>query len=412
MAGGDDFEELRRAASRRARIAEGLAKGRAAFRTLRFREAMASFQDVLEVDPENVAARRLLSRARLAVRVRPFAFVVGVALLGWVGFMIATDWGPALWTREPPVPTATRPPTATPTARPATRTPTATRTRIPSATPQPTVTPTPVDLRIEVLNARVSGQRALIEFKVYKSGENVVGLLKSDFGLRTTQNDIPFSFQERDADDPVCVVVAVDNSGSILPGLEQIRSAVRSLSDMRKPGDELGLVLFAEPSRVEVKQEPSQSPLDEAVVTGVGELTALWDGVLLGLEQTQACTIETRYLIVLTDGADTGSIRLPGDDTDRAVALATRAEQENVDICTVGVESEALKEEPLRRVAYGCRYQRASRFDDLVAMFQELFGSVRHFYRVEFDVGEIPSDASAVTLRVLDAVDARVEFQR
>jgi len=263
---------------------------------------------------------------------------------------------------------------------------------------------------IEILQARLTEQSASVEFKVFQKGVNQVGLQSGEVNVTSAGRKIPFSFQERSADDPVCVIVVVDNSGSIFPGLTQIRDAIRGLNDKRKPGDELGLILFAESDRVEVMQEPSESPLDATVVTGEGQLTALWDGVLEGLEQAQSCSVQTRYLIVLTDGADTGSVRLQGDDTDRAMWVAAQAKQDGVGICTVGVESETLKEDPLKLAAYGCRYERASQFDELVTLFQDLFGSVRHFYRVEFGADELPVGERVVALQVLDSEETVVDF--
>jgi hypothetical protein len=163
---------------------------------------------------------------------------------------------------------------------------------------------------------------------------------------------------------------------------------------------------------VEVKQKPSESPLNETLVNGQGQLTALWDGILKGIEQAKGCSVDTRYLIVLTDGADNGSVILKGDDTDRALQIAKMAEEQDLGICTVGVQSETLKEDPLKLAAQRCRYSSAAQFDELVSLFQNIFGSVRQFYRVEFSTDLIPAGTKSVTLRVLNAVDATIAIEK
>jgi len=407
MEGSEEFEELRRQASRRARIAGEVGRGRKALRSLRFRTAARHLKSALELRPDDKSIRRLLGFARFASWFQYVALTLLVAGVGFLAFMAATQWGPALLARQ--APTLTPRPTATPTRTRRIPTQTRTATLRPSPRPSPTPTTTP-DIRVELLHKEVAGQRVAVEFKVLEEGKSRFGLRQSDFTVRASGRWMPFSLEERNADDPVCIVVVVDDSGSIVPGLAQIRAAIRGLNDRRKPGDQLGLVLFAGSDRVEVKQMPSASPLDETFVTGQGQRTALWDGVLKGIELAKSCSVDTRYLIVLTDGADNSSVKLRGDDTDRALLIANQAEEQGLGICTVGVESEALKEDPLMLAAHRCRYNHAAEFDDLVSLFQDIFGYVRHFYRLEFSTETIPRDTKSVTLRALNAAETLIEF--
>jgi hypothetical protein len=404
----DHFDELRQKASLRARIAAETGRARKALRSLRFRTAARHLKNALELSPEDTSVNRRLRWARFASWFQYVVLILVVAALGFVAFMIATQWGPALLARLAPTVAPTPRFTATPTytRRIPTQTPTATQRASQKTSPMPT--PIPPDIIVEVLHSEQTGQRVAVEFKVLESGTSRTGLQPADFRIQEAGFWIPFLLQERNADDPVCMVVVVDNSGSIIPGLEQIRSAIRGLNDKRKPGDQLGLVLFAEPGKVEVKQKPSNSPLDETVVNGQGQLTALWDGILKGIEQANTCSVETRYLIVLTDGADNGSVVLKGDDTERALQIAQMAEEQNLGICTIGVQSDALKEEPLKLAAERCRYSSAAQFDELVSLFQDIFGSVRHFYRLEFSTELLPQDTKSVTLRVLNTTDVAI----
>jgi hypothetical protein len=226
---------------------------------------------------------------------------------------------------------------------------------------------------------------------------------KEEFALFVDGESTSFTFQEHPPGDPVCLIAVVDNSESIEPGLEQIRRALRKLNNLRKPADELGFVLFDAHNRITVYQMPIPSLLDPNKVDASGELTALWDGILEGLEVAGRCTSEDRYLIVLTDGDDNDSRRIPGeglckvsDSLFQAEEVARRARNQGVNICTIGVYSESLKPEPLRSAAYGCAYYEAKDWEDIIALFERIIGDVRGFYRLQ---AEVPPGAR-VALRV------------
>jgi hypothetical protein len=277
----------------------------------------------------------------------------------------------------------------------------------PTPLPLPSPTPPP-SVKIEILRTTRDGSQTSIDFRVLEDGEYVAGLLENQLEVRTVGGaQVPVTaYEERSADDPVCIIAVVDNSGSITPGVEQIRAAIGTLNDRRKPDDELGLVLFAERDRVQVVQGPASTPLDTQTVSGAGQSTALWDGVLMGLDLAQECSVEARYLIVLTDGADNDSVGLAGDNNSCGREIAQRARAQGVSVCTVGVRSETLEQGPLELAAYGCRYSHASDFDVLVSLFQDLFGYVRRFYRVE---SSLPETEETAVLCVLSE-EVVVEF--
>jgi hypothetical protein len=303
-----------------------------------------------------------------------------------------------------PTPTPTR--TLTPTS---TSTPTPTSTFTPS--PTATRTPTPLPVRVEVLRKQQTDKHTVIDFRVWVAGEKRVGLTQGTFAVFVNGSPVAIqSFEERKADDPVCVVAVVDNSGSIQPGLIQIQQAIRSLNDKRKPGDQLGLVLFAEADRVKTMQTPAPRPLESTVVTGEGDYTALWDGVLEGLSQAKSCTVAGRYLIVLTDGSDNQSRQLTGDNLERARIVAGLAEGQNVGVCTVGVKSKDLEEEPLKLAAHGCGYYNAASFDEVASLFQRIFGFVRDFYRIQLSSDGLIGGQQVIKLRVLDTTEVSVDF--
>ncbi len=299
-------------------------------------------------------------------------------------------------------------PTRTPSP---TSIPTATPSPPPTYTPTPTATSTPI-ISVEIIRAEHTSSRALVDVRVVDriSNDSIHRLNPADFILSSDgQADIPFVLEERDADDPICLIAVVDDSGSIRPGIEQIGAALTKLNERRKPGDELGMVLFAERDQVRIVQLPGGDPLDVDPVLGRGDLTALWDGVLAGLEAATSCTVDSVHLLVLTDGTDNDSVHLEGDNPTKARTVANMAVQQGVDICTVGVSSDQLDEESLQLAQTGCGYYPAANFDVLGSKLIELFGFVRDYYRLTLPPSAIP-DERRITLEVLRALEIPVDF--
>ncbi len=297
------------------------------------------------------------------------------------------------------VPTPTPTPTLVPTPTPM---PTPTPTPTPTVTLTPTITPTPTPyVRIEVLRARYSPQDVVVDVRVVdlRTGSSVQGLLPNAFEVYREDRKIRFKLEERKADDPVCVIAVVDNSGSIQPGLTAIRQAILRLNDLRKPGDQLGMVVFSGHTDI-AQYGPSGEPLDPGLITGSGQLTALWDAALTAIDLAQTCKYPYRYLILLTDGRDNDSQLLGGDNLSKSRAVEQRAVEANVSICSIGIKSEQLEPVPLEVAAYGCGYYEVENFDAVVNLFTNIFGYVRDFYRLHLD----PKDVS-IGSKIRIAVD-------
>lgn len=314
-----------------------------------------------------------------------------------------------------PIPTLTWTPSPTWTFSPTPKTPvptsTPTHTHTPSPTNTPTPTYTPVPFEVEVMRKRLVDGTVSLDFRVWQRNKKQAGLAQSEFVFTSGGKPVTVQrFEERKADDPVCVVAAVDNSGSIKPGLAQIQEAIKAMNSVRKPDDELGMVVFAERDKVNVVLEPSKAPANPAAVTGAGQYTALWDGMLAALEQTDKCHVASKYIILLTDGRDNHSRKLEGDSTERAHAIAEMAQRRGVGVCTIGVQSKDLEVGPLERVAYGCGYYSAATFDEVAGLFQRIFGYVRDYYRVELPADRLTGDPKRVEMKVHNTTEVSVEF--
>lgn len=273
------------------------------------------------------------------------------------------------------------------------------------ATPLP---PTEAPPTVQIIQKRIHQNMATVDFKILRSGNEVTGLSSKDFKLKWNGQSIPIAyFEERSSDDPVCIIVLVDNSQSVSPGREQIKQAISNLNNNRKPDDEFGMVTFGDPNRVKIVQNPSKKSLNPDFVTTSESTTALWDGVLMGLEAAQSCKSDHKYLITLTDGADNSSNFSKGDLEADAEAIGHEADLRNISICPVGVASSNLKEEPLKILSRGCSYYPASNFDAVASLFENIIGYVRSFYRVQFT----PLSDSTI-LRVLDTVEVPIDFNQ
>ncbi len=253
--------------------------------------------------------------------------------------------------------------------------------------PPPTMT---VEI-LHVLPPRTSNG-ARVDFQVKKDNQPQSGFKSGAFTLNG-ETVSASSFSEHTADDPVCIIAVVDNSGSIsTKGAADINAALKVLNDNRNrnPKDELGMILFA--TNVSVIQAPHLGNLP--LVPNPKGGTALWDAMLKGLETAQQCRAENRYVIALTDGANTvppASPGLSGDDLENARKISKIAQDQDISICTIGIQSDdftADAEKALQVAVNGCEYQRADNTDKVYLLFQNITGFVHNFYRIE-----IPKDA-------------------
>lgn len=269
--------------------------------------------------------------------------------------------------------------------------------------------PTPTE-QLEILRQQKGPITDLVDVRVLANNEFLSGLQPGNFSLSAGGISIPFDFQERNTDDPICMVAVIDNSGSIYPGLSQIGNAIAELNYLHKPNDQLGLVVFSGRNDINVVQLPSLTPLSSGAINALGRTTALWDGILKGLDVAQSCSVKNRYLMVMTDGKDNDSQHLTGDDMTKAHAIDGLASQQGVDICVVGV-TDQVDQPSLQAVATGCNYLPAVNYDDVATEFQSIFGYIRDFYRLSFSASSPPPDGQLI-LSVKGAGEVTVDFSK
>lgn len=275
-----------------------------------------------------------------------------------------------------PKPTLTETPLPAPTATP-------TATEVPTATP----TPTPV-LAITLLGKRPG--KGVIDFKLTADGTPVPDLSADEVTASNPSLKIN-KLLPRSEKDPVCVIAVVDNSGSIKEQ-DLLRGAIQGLNDMQaaRPSLELGMIVFDTTIVQEVT--PSTKRLDVKLITGKGQNTALWLGVDAGIKLASNCKeapVLDRYLFVVTDGANNTGNKLKDE-------IIKAANDTGVGICTVGINSADLQQQPLIDVAAaGCAYRFAKDVETVRGLLQEILYDTGNSYRITADPYTCP-----VTLEV------------
>lgn len=148
--------------------------------------------------------------------------------------------------------------------------------------------------------------------------------------------------QERAARD---IMLAIDISGSMdqvdfaseagerMQRLDAVKQVVGEFISARD-GDRVALIVFGTRAFVQAPFTQDlgsvRALLDQTEVAMAGPHTALGDAIGLSIKTFQASQIEQRLLIVMSDGADTGSRMTP-------INAASIAASEGIDIITIGV---------------------------------------------------------------------------
>jgi Ca-activated chloride channel family protein len=137
------------------------------------------------------------------------------------------------------------------------------------------------------------------------------------------------------ADTPVSAGVIIDRSGSMRPKLGEVVIAALEFARTSNPDDELFAIAFNE----HVTQSGAVAHLGRNGVEALNEQlhaltahgeTALYDGLVAGLDRLSHASHPRKILILVSDGADNASQISLAD-------VLARARRENVSIYTIGL---------------------------------------------------------------------------
>jgi tight adherence protein B len=187
------------------------------------------------------------------------------------------------------------------------------------------------------------------------------------------------------------IVLVIDASNSMRgPALRDAFGAARAFVLELGPGERIGLVTFNSRSRVVVAPEQERAAMTRALsrVPATSGGTRINDAVGRAIDLLRAQGVASGSVVLLSDGADTGSkTRIP--------ELAARAREAHVRIFTIGLHSHSFESGSLRRLAEASRgaYSPATSSRQLQAIYRrigsQLAGEYVLRYRSPARTGEL-----------------------
>jgi len=192
------------------------------------------------------------------------------------------------------------------------------------------------------------------------------------------------------------VVLAIDASNSMAGSpFRSAIAAARAFAASRTSAERIGVVAFN--GAVHVVQRPTAeagqltASLDHAPKLTSG--THIYDAVVQSLDQLSEARVSTGAIVVLSDGADVGSVASLED-------AIIAAQNDRVRIFTIGLRTKSYDPEPLRRLARetGGSYSEAMSAVELTGIYAALGHRLASQYLLRYRSGALPK--SAVTLRL------------
>ena len=140
-----------------------------------------------------------------------------------------------------------------------------------------------------------------------KDGRPVSGLTKESFQIFEDQAPQEISFFKQE-DEAASVGIVVDDSGSMRNRRDRVNNAVLAFIRGSNPENELFVVSFGDSARLEQGFTRSISNLIEALdgLMSRGQ-TALYDAIHLSMEKIADGRMETKALLLVSDGEDNAS---------------------------------------------------------------------------------------------------------
>lgn len=158
------------------------------------------------------------------------------------------------------------------------------------------------------------------------SSPELVG--KPELKVKTSRNflivaDISFSMAQKDW----------EIEGEKVRRWDAVKSVIHDFIEERE-GDRMGLIFFASSAYVQAPFTPDltvvEQLLDEADVGMAGQMTNIGKAIVKGIEMFEKDTIDSKVMLVLTDGVDSGTDILPLDAADLA-------SKDSIQIYTLGI---------------------------------------------------------------------------
>jgi tight adherence protein B len=175
-------------------------------------------------------------------------------------------------------------------------------------------------------------------------------------------------------------------------------AAARAFAQRRPPSQHIGVVAFNRRASVVLRPTTDDDAIAKALATPprLANGTHIYDGVDSALSVLEKSDVSIGTVIVLSDGADTGSAR-------SASAVAAEARKARVRVFTVGIRSPQFTSAPLRKL--GARtsgaYAEATSTADLARVYAQLGTKLAREYVLRYRSEAGPNRTVHVAVRVV-----------
>jgi len=174
------------------------------------------------------------------------------------------------------------------------------------------------------------------------------------------------------------VVLVIDASKSMRgEAIRDAMAAARVFAERRPPNQSMGLVAFNRRASVLLAPTTDDDAIEKALAKppGLSAGTHLYDGIDSALALLNASDVSVGTVIVLSDGADTGSRA-------SAAAVSAEARKAHIRVFTVGIRSPQFTSAPLKKL--GTRtsgaYAEATSTADLARVYAQLRSRLANEY--------------------------------
>jgi tight adherence protein B len=178
------------------------------------------------------------------------------------------------------------------------------------------------------------------------------------------------------------VVLVIDASSSMRGrAIVDAVAAARAFAERRSPAQQLAIVTFNKTAKVLLPFTTDEKAIADALAAPppLAGGTHIYDAVSTGVELLAATDVAAGSIVVLSDGADTGSVV-------SAVDVAAHAGKARVRVFSVGLRSKTFKPGPLDALAKqaGGEYSEATSSEDLARIFDALGAKLASEYLLRY----------------------------
>jgi tight adherence protein B len=197
------------------------------------------------------------------------------------------------------------------------------------------------------------------------------------------------------------VILLLDTSESMTgrPIADAVQAA-RSFAAVRNENEPLAILAFDSHTRKLLGLTINRSEIDDALtrVPDLGRGTHIYDGLNTAVLTLMRARVSAGTIVLLSDGADTGSKAAAAD-------VVARARAAHVRVYTVGLRSKTYVGEPLEALARGSdgAYTEAAASSELSSIFHELGTRIANDYLITYPSTQGPRQKVSVTLDIAGA---------